>query len=184
MESPTLSGPSSRSASLDSSDDPDSYSEDTDWRFPNPFLSRNPQGNLCPTLPSTSSVEKHLFDCQRQPPFCPVCRVIFTSHAESKVHIVARSCKQTEYPVIEGLTEMQSRQIGRCLVRSWSEPKKYHKIWDVVHPGEVPAQSCCHDSSTGERHRDCRSTDEETRRIMGPSTGGASLVQVGPPEAL
>jgi len=109
--------------------------------FPCPYSLRNPRGTLCdhPHMKSPRYVENHLFFFHRRPPFCPVCGVTFTTYAACDTHIVSRACQKTEpLPFVEGLTEVQTKELTQCLDSRLSKAEQYRAIWEVVHPGIEP----------------------------------------------
>ncbi|KAK3347068.1 hypothetical protein B0T25DRAFT_293862 [Lasiosphaeria hispida] len=92
----------------------------------------------CPQFTSSLKVRRHLIDCHRCMPFCPVCGEKFATQTECNAHIVERSCELTEtLPTVDGLSEGQVDDL-ECL--DWEEGmsgvKRYQMLWDVVFPGE------------------------------------------------
>jgi hypothetical protein len=137
--------------------------------FPCPFSLCNEGGPLCghPRLRSPKSVEEHLFFHHRQPPFCPVCGLTFSTHALANAHVVARSCEMTESPpVVEGLTQRQISELARCLDSQLSSSRQYRGILEVVHPG-IERQGMFGDNNLRQIGRAPGKKEEEYERKEG-----------------
>lgn len=112
--------------------------EDQEQVFPCPFSLYHATNTPCAdgAFKNPRCVEEHLLLCHCQPPFCPVCGGIFSTHAQCDSHIVSRSCEITKtMPTVEGLTTSQMKELTHCVNPRLSKVAQYQLMWKVVHPG-------------------------------------------------
>lgn len=108
--------------------------------FACPYYRRNPGAHHnCLKrvhLRQINDIKQHILRDHRRPPFCPVCRTTFDSHALCNAHIAERGCTLKAADEVEGVSYYQMKALTKRSGPGLSAEQQWFVIWDIVFPNE------------------------------------------------
>lgn len=102
-------------------------------------------------LPDLSALKQHLGTSHRRPPFCPICKEVFTTSGAFEKHIRARECSVQPGPGAAGITTEQVALLARRADPNLSADEQWFAVWDIVFP--KGSQRPAYTRLTGEMER-------------------------------